>query len=54
MAPVPLSDERAERRALLEEKRAARRAAKEEREKEEALLEALNPSKKKSASIPRP
>jgi hypothetical protein len=50
MAPVHLSDERAERRALLEEKRAARRAAKEEREKEEAAEEALNPSKKKSTS----
>jgi hypothetical protein len=50
MAPVPLSDERAERRALLEEKRAARRAAKEERDKEQAAEEALNLSKKQSSS----
>jgi hypothetical protein len=50
MAPVPLSDERAERRALLEEKRAARRAAKEERDKEQAAEEALNPSKKQWTS----
>jgi hypothetical protein len=37
-----VSDERAERRAALEEKRAARRVAKEERDKELAAQDALN------------